>query len=66
MSHGGRIAQPLPQAEEEYSQGDQATTRRQIEQNFEDVYVHMQGAEEMSSKTSSLAFRRHQFLLMGA
>ena len=38
MSPGGRIAQPLPVPSGQYNDIDETVTRRQIEQNFEDLY----------------------------
>lgn len=56
----------LPSSKPEYSQADEQTTRRFIEQTFETLRTDVVNVRDKTDATSSLALRRHQFLLMGA
>lgn len=56
----------LPLAPPEYEENNEQTTRRTIEQNFQDLGSLVASNRDKSSGPSSLAMRRFQFLLMGA
>jgi hypothetical protein len=56
----------LPLARYEYSEQDERTTRRTIEQAFADQRQDIVENSTKTSSTSSLSMRRFQFLLMGA
>ena len=60
------IVVPLPLAEEEYDQFNEAATRMSIEQILQDVKNDVVLAKTQGDKDGSLAMRRFQFLLMGA
>ena len=49
---------PLPLANQEYDEINEAITRRTIEQAIQDINAEIAGALQIS-------VRRHQFLLMG-
>ena len=57
---------PLPVAPLEYLARDEQITRRTIENSFEDLEAKVDANRNKTSKQSSLAMRRFQFLLMGA
>jgi hypothetical protein len=57
---------PLPVAPLEYLARDEQITRRTIENSFEDLEAKVDANRNKTSKQSSLAIRRFQFLLMGA
>jgi|TARA_R100000482_G_scaffold123859_4_gene74866 hypothetical protein len=57
---------PLPVAPLEYLARDEQVTRRTIENSFEDLESKVDANRNKTSKESSLALRRFQFLLMGA
>ena len=56
----------LPVARPEYDSENEHVTRRTIEQALQDVTTIVEGNRNKTSKPSSLAIRRFQFLLMGA
>ena len=56
----------LPVARPEYDSENEQVTRRTIEQALQDVTTIVEGNRIKTSKPSSLAIRRFQFLLMGA
>ena len=56
----------LPVARPEYDSENEQVTRRTIEQALQDVTTIVAGNRNKTSKPSSLAIRRFQFLLMGA
>jgi hypothetical protein len=57
---------PLPAPRGEYDQKDEALARRSSEINFNALSEQARDGKEHRSKESSLALRRHSFLLMGA
>jgi hypothetical protein len=57
---------PLPVASQEYEANNEQITRRTIENSFQDLEAKVDGNTNKTSKPSSLALRRFQFLLMGA
>lgn len=61
-----RRAVPLPTTTPEYSQENEAVTRRTIEFTFQTLENDIELAKTQGDKTGSLAMRRFQFLLMGA
>ena len=56
----------IPIASPEYNEINERTTRRTIEQRFEDIRFDMIDSRDKLTSTSSLPLRRFQFLLMGA
>ena len=63
MTH--RIGHPLPiPLTDEYDSEHEMTMRRQIEQNFEDVYGDAEKDRTYTSSVSSLALRKYTFLTM--
>jgi hypothetical protein len=56
----------LPVANKEYDQQNEQVARRTIEQSLQDISSTVEGNTNKTNKTSSLALRRFQFLLMGA
>jgi len=56
----------LPISSPEYNEINERTTRRTIEQRFEDIRFDMIDNRDKLTSTSSLPIRRFQFLLMGA
>ncbi len=60
------LEQPLPIPEVEYRQENEAYTRRTLELALNRVENDINIAKTQGDKQSSLAMRRHQFLLMGA
>jgi len=60
------VVAPLPSAEEEYDQFNEAVTRHSIEQILQDMKNDVGLAKTQGDKDGSLAMRRFQFLLMGA
>ena len=50
----------------EYNQGDENLFRQTLTQIHTEMNNDNMQVEKMKTKISSLAFRRHQFLLMGA
>ena len=50
----------------EYNQGDENLFRQTLTQIHTEMNNDNMQIEKMKTKISSLAFRRHQFLLMGA
>jgi len=59
-------SRPLPVATPAYDPSNEQATRRTIEQSFQDLDSKVQANTSKTSKPSSLALRRFQFLLMGA
>lgn len=59
-------ATTLPIAPQEYQEHNERTTRRTIEQTFQDTRLDIIGVRDTTTAPASLALRRHQFLLMGA
>lgn len=59
-------ATPLPIPAPEYSQPNEALTRRNIELGFQTLSNDIELAKTQGDKPGSLAMRRFQFLLMGA
>jgi len=57
---------PLPVPAPEYDVGNEAITRRTIEQAMDQIENDVIQAKTQGDKTGSLAMRRFQFLLMGA
>lgn len=57
---------PLPVPSPEYDVGNEAITRRTIEQAMDQIENDVIQAKTQGDKTGSLAMRRFQFLLMGA
>ena len=57
---------PLPLANQEYDEINEAITRRTIEQALQDVNAEVGTLKKMQQSVVSKAVRRHQFLLMGA
>ena len=57
---------PLPVAPAEYSQEDEALTRRNLELSLQTIANDIELAKTQGDKPGSLAMRRFQFLLMGA
>ena len=57
---------PLPVVPAEYSQEDEALTRRNLEFSLQTIANDIQLAKTQGDKPGSLAMRRFQFLLMGA
>ncbi len=56
---------PLPIANVEYDEVNEAVTRRTIEQAFQDINAEIGTLKTMQQSGVSKAIRRHQFLLMG-
>lgn len=56
----------LPVANKDYEQQNEQVARRTIEQSLQDISSTVEGNTNKTNKTSSLALRRFQFLLMGA
>ena len=56
---------PLPIANIEYDEVNEAVTRRTIEQAFQDINSEIGTLKTMQQSVVSKAIRRHQFLLMG-
>ena len=61
-----RAINPLPVADGEYAQPNEAVARSLIEQMIDVAYNEITVVENLKSKPSTLSMRRHQFLLMGA
>jgi len=61
-----RVKTPLPVPTVEYSQLNEAATRRTLELALANTDIEIELAKKQSDKTGSLALRRFQFLLMGA
>ena len=60
-----RISQPLPvNVADEYDSIHERTMRRQVEQNFEDVYSDAEKDRTYDSSVASLSLRRYTFLTM--
>lgn len=59
-------SRPLPVATPSYDPSNEQSTRRTIEQSFQDLDSKVEANTSKTSKPSSLALRRFQFLLMGA
>jgi|TARA_Y100000114_G_scaffold53852_1_gene49178 hypothetical protein len=57
---------PLPLASSEYDEMNEAITRRNIEQGFQDINSEVGATKRIQDPVTSKAIRRHQFLLMGA
>ncbi len=55
----------IPIAKPEYSEADESTIRRTIEQTFQDIRLDIISTRDTTTAPASLALRRHQFLLMG-
>jgi hypothetical protein len=55
----------LPVAADEYAVDDQRINRRTIEQILASLHADIRNNRDGIDSTASLAFRRHQFLLMG-
>jgi len=56
---------PLPIANIEYDEVNEAVTRRTIEQAFQDINAEIGTLKTMQQSGVSKSIRRHQFLLMG-
>ena len=56
---------PLPIANIEYDEVNEAVTRRTIEQAFQDINSEIGTLKTMQQSGVSQALRKHQFLLMG-
>jgi hypothetical protein len=56
---------PLPIANSEYDETNEAITRRTIEQAFQDINSEIGTLKTMQQSGVSKSIRRHQFLLMG-
>ncbi len=56
---------PLPLANQEYDEINEAITRRTIEQAFQDINSEIGTLKTMQQSGVSKAIRKHQFLLMG-
>ena len=59
-------SRPLPVETPSYDPSNEQSTRRTIEQSFQDLDSKVEANTSKTSKPSSLALRRFQFLLMGA
>lgn len=59
-------SRPLPVATPSYDPSNEQSARRTIEQSFQDLDSKVEANTSKTSKPSSLALRRFQFLLMGA
>jgi len=59
-------ARPLPIPGGEYSEENEAVTRRQIEHNFRQVNEDLDDVYSGFQGSGSLHMRKFQFLLMGA
>ena len=57
---------PLPLASSEYDEMNEAITRRNIEQGFQDINSEVGATKRIQDPVTSKAIRRHQSLLMGA
>ncbi len=57
---------PLPVAPKEYSSFDQGALRLTLENSIGDLHIDIGNATKIENKPSSLALKRHQFLLMGS
>lgn len=57
---------PLPVPLREYSQENEALTRRNLEFSLQTIANDIELAKTQGDKSGSLAMRRFQFLLMGA
>jgi|TARA_B100000683_G_scaffold277128_1_gene333976 hypothetical protein len=57
---------PLPVPLPDYDNQNEAITRRTIEFAFDQIETDIDAAKKRDDKTTSLAMRRFQFLLMGA
>jgi hypothetical protein len=62
----GRGSRTLNLPPAEYNQGDENLFRQTLTQIHTEMNNDNMQVEKMKTKISSLAFRRHQFLLMGA
>lgn len=58
--------QPLPVAPPTYSQVNEQTMRRTVEQVIQDTNGKIDRSVSKDDKLTSLSLRRFQFLLMGA
>jgi len=56
---------PLPLANQEYDEINEAITRRTIEQAIQDINSEIGTLKAMQQSNISKSVRRHQFLLMG-
>ena len=56
---------PLPIANIEYDEVNEAVTRRTIEQAFQDINSEIGTLKTMQQSGVRKAIRKHQFLLMG-
>lgn len=56
----------IPTPQPQYDLQDQIISRRTTEQLIQEAFVDIENNQDKKSKTSSLALRRFQFLLMGA
>jgi hypothetical protein len=56
----------LPVAPRDYDSENEQVTRRTLEQSLQDANSAIESNRDKTSKPSSLALRRFQFLLMGA
>jgi hypothetical protein len=66
MSRYAVTSQPIPEAESEYSEDNEISARRAIEQNFDSIQSDIDNIRNQTDGTGSAALRRKQFLLMGA
>tara|TARA_R100000656_G_scaffold107864_1_gene79980 strand:- start:152 stop:355 length:204 start_codon:yes stop_codon:yes gene_type:complete len=62
----GRGSRTLNLPSTEYNQGDENLFRQTLTQIHTEMNNDTMQVEKMKTKFSTLAFRRHQFLLMGA
>lgn len=57
---------PMPEASLEYDRDNEDRLRRQIEQNFESMDVHLQAVRSNTDGVTAESHIWQQFLLMGA
>jgi hypothetical protein len=55
----------LPTAKGEYAEDNEQTMRRTTEQYLASIHNDVSDQQNQTSSLSSLAMKRHQFLLMG-
>jgi ribosomal protein S3AE len=56
----------LPTVGADYNRDNEQITRRTVEQHLEDLRGDLVDIRDTTDKETSLALKRHQFLLMGA
>ena len=57
---------PMDLAPPNYEESQEATFRRTVEQNFQDIATDIHSTKIQADKDSSLSLRKYQFLLLGA